>query len=124
MQIQANCNAIARFTPKAAALLTALLEAASRHEGAVAHSGLRRTWLSYHLGLIGCARIKAGQPSEAMKAVEEAIYLVETTGERFYSAELCRLRDELSLKCQSVSATKPESVTSQEVTAVHVMQAC
>jgi predicted ATPase len=52
-------------------------------------------WLSYHLGLLADARIKAGQPSEAMKAVEEAISLVETTGERFYSAELYRLRGEL-----------------------------
>jgi predicted ATPase len=52
-------------------------------------------WLSYFLGLLSDARIKAGQPSEAMKAVEEAISLVETTGERFYSAELHRLRGEL-----------------------------
>jgi DNA-binding winged helix-turn-helix (wHTH) protein/predicted ATPase len=52
-------------------------------------------WLSYLLGLLCDARIKAGQPSEAMKAVEEAISLVEVTGERFYSAELYRLRGEL-----------------------------
>jgi predicted ATPase len=52
-------------------------------------------WLSYLLGLLSEARIKAGQPSEAMKAVDEAITLVETTGERFYSAELHRLRGEL-----------------------------
>src|SRR4029077_13551335 len=52
-------------------------------------------WLSYLLGLLSDARIKAGQPSEAMKAVEEAISLVKTTGERFYSAELHRLHGEL-----------------------------
>lgn len=52
-------------------------------------------WLSYLLGLLSDARVKAGQPSEAMKAVEEAISLVETTGERFYSAELHRLHGEL-----------------------------
>lgn len=52
-------------------------------------------WLSYFLGLLADARINAAQPSEAMKAVEEAISLVETTGERFYSAELHRLRGEL-----------------------------
>jgi predicted ATPase len=52
-------------------------------------------WLSYFLGLLADARIKAGQPSEAMKAVEEAISLAEATGERFYSAELHRLRGEL-----------------------------
>jgi DNA-binding winged helix-turn-helix (wHTH) protein/predicted ATPase len=52
-------------------------------------------WLPYLLGLLSDARIKAEQPSEAMKAVEEAISLVETTGERFYSAELYRLHGEL-----------------------------
>jgi DNA-binding winged helix-turn-helix (wHTH) protein/predicted ATPase len=52
-------------------------------------------WLPYLLGLLSDARLKAKQPSEAMKAVEEAISLVETTGERFYSAELHRLRGEL-----------------------------
>jgi DNA-binding winged helix-turn-helix (wHTH) protein/predicted ATPase len=52
-------------------------------------------WLPYLLGLLSDARIKAEQPSEAMEAVEEAISLVETTGERFYSAELHRLRGEL-----------------------------
>ena len=52
-------------------------------------------WLPYLLGLLSDARIKAGQSSEAMEAVEEAISLVETTGERFYSAELHRLRGEL-----------------------------
>jgi predicted ATPase len=52
-------------------------------------------WLPYLLGLLADARTKAGQPSEAMKAVEGAISLVETTGERFYSAELYRLRGEL-----------------------------
>lgn len=52
-------------------------------------------WLPYLLGLLSDARIKAGQPSEAMEAVDEAISLVETTGERFYSAELHRLRGEL-----------------------------
>jgi predicted ATPase len=52
-------------------------------------------WLPYLLGLLSDARLKAKQPSEAMKAVEEAISLVETTGERFYSAELYRLRGEL-----------------------------
>ena len=52
-------------------------------------------FLPYFLGLLCDAHIKAGQPSEAMKAVKEAISLVETTGERFYSAELYRLHGEL-----------------------------
>jgi DNA-binding winged helix-turn-helix (wHTH) protein/predicted ATPase len=52
-------------------------------------------WLPYLLGLLSDARIKAGQSSDAMETVEEAISIGETTGERFYSAELHRLRGEL-----------------------------
>src|SRR5262249_51923457 len=58
-------------------------------------------WLPYLLGLLSDARIKAGQPSEAMMTVEEAISLAETTGERFYSAELYRLRGELLAQASS-----------------------
>ena len=65
-------------------------------------------WLSYLLGLLSDARIKAGQPSEAMKAVEEAISLVETTGERFYSAELYRLRGELLAQVSIGQCEKPK----------------
>jgi predicted ATPase len=52
-------------------------------------------FLPYFLGLLCDAHIKSGQPSEAMNAVEEAITLLETTGEHFYSAELYRLRGDL-----------------------------
>ena len=48
-------------------------------------------FMPYLLGLLADVRIKAGHQSEAMKAVKDAIATAESTGERFYSAELYRL---------------------------------
>jgi DNA-binding winged helix-turn-helix (wHTH) protein/predicted ATPase len=52
-------------------------------------------FMPYLLGLLAEARMKAGHQSEAMKAVKDAIATAESTGERFYSAELYRLHGEL-----------------------------
>jgi predicted ATPase len=52
-------------------------------------------YMSYLLGLLADARIKAGQQSQAIKAAEDAIATAESTGERFYMAELYRLNGEL-----------------------------
>jgi predicted ATPase len=54
-----------------------------------------RHFLVYLLGLSAEAQRKAGDLLAAMTAVEEALALTETTGERFYSAELHRLKGEL-----------------------------
>ena len=52
-------------------------------------------YMSYLLGLSAAARLSAGQHSEAMQAVTDAIATAEATGERFYLAELHRLQGEL-----------------------------
>jgi adenylate cyclase len=54
-----------------------------------------RPTMAYLLGLLADAQIKAGHHADAMKAVEDGIALAETGGERYYSAELHRLRGEL-----------------------------
>jgi predicted ATPase len=54
-----------------------------------------RHFLAYLLGLLADAHLKAGHPAEAMKAVEDGLAMAEATGERFYSAELHRLRGEV-----------------------------
>ena len=51
--------------------------------------------MPYLLGLLCDARIKAGQYSEAMAAVQEGLTLAASTGEHAYSAELYRLHGEL-----------------------------
>lgn len=41
---------------------------------------------------------KAGHDAQAMKAVQDGLAVAEATGERFYSAELFRLRGELLMR--------------------------
>jgi tetratricopeptide (TPR) repeat protein len=54
-----------------------------------------RHFMPYLLGLLGHVRFRLGHLTKAMKAVETGIALSEGGGERFYSAELYRLRGEL-----------------------------
>ena len=58
---------------------------------ATMHAIQSRHFLAYLLGLLADMQLKAGHHGEAMKAVEEGLALAE----RFYSAELHRLRGEL-----------------------------
>ncbi len=50
-----------------------------------------RHFMAYLLGLLADSHLKAGHPVEAMKAVEEGLAMAE----RFYGAELHRMRGEL-----------------------------
>ena len=49
-------------------------------------------FMPYLLGLLADARHKAGQHAAALAAAEEGIARAESSGERFYGAELHRLR--------------------------------
>jgi adenylate cyclase len=63
---------------------------------AALHAMQSRQFISYLLGLLADAHGKAGHHAEALKVVNEGIAVAETTGERFYLAELYRLLGELS----------------------------
>jgi adenylate cyclase len=52
-------------------------------------------FLVYLLGLLADVHRKAGRHAEAMTAVDDGLALADSSGERFYSAELGRLRGEL-----------------------------
>jgi DNA-binding winged helix-turn-helix (wHTH) protein/predicted ATPase len=54
-----------------------------------------RHFLPYLFGLLADVHFKVGHGVEAMKAVEDGLATAEATGERFYNAELFRLRAEL-----------------------------
>lgn len=56
------------------------------------------TYRTYYLALLADALATAGRLDEANHAVVEALQLVEQSDERFYEAELHRLRGELLLK--------------------------
>jgi predicted ATPase len=53
---------------------------------------------TYWLVLLAEAYGKAGQPAEGLKAVKEALKVVENTGERWWEAELYRLKGTLALQ--------------------------
>ena len=54
-----------------------------------------RHFLPHLFGLLADVHLQAGHKAEAMKAVQGGLATAEATGERFYSAELFRLRREL-----------------------------
>lgn len=60
--------------------------------------------LTLHLGFLGDAYTQAGQFADAAKALEEGLTTVEKTDERFYEAELHRLRGEMLLAESHVDA--------------------
>ena len=60
-----------------------------------------RHLMCYLLGLLAETQMKAGHHAEAMKAVLEGIALAEAHGERYYDAELHRLRGELLARSPS-----------------------
>jgi len=57
-----------------------------------------RLFLSWPLGLLAWAHGKIGQIEQAFGRLAEAFEIVEQNGERFYEAELLRLKGELLLK--------------------------
>jgi predicted ATPase len=69
-----------------------------------------RHLMTFLMGLLADAYVKAGFKDEAMQTVEEAIAMADATGEHFYDAELSRLRG--TLLAHPVSGKKDESVTS------------
>jgi predicted ATPase len=70
----------------------------------------------HHLAYLAEACGKTGQTEEGLSALAEALALVDKTGERFYEAELYRLKGELTLKQFGVRSpafgvTNPQSST-------------
>lgn len=81
----------------------ALVQAGDRDEGiatarrgiaAIAASG-SRDFMTYFLGLLAESLGQAGQPDAALEVVAEALSLAERCGERFYEAQLLRIRAEV-----------------------------
>ena len=55
-------------------------------------------WRPHFLALLAEAYGKAGQTEEGLSVLAEALAVVDKTGERFYEAELYRLKGELTLQ--------------------------
>jgi DNA-binding winged helix-turn-helix (wHTH) protein/predicted ATPase len=69
------------------------IDTARRGIAAIAGSG-SRDFMTYFLGLLAESLARAGQAAAALDVVTEALGLAERCGERFYEAELRRLRAE------------------------------
>jgi predicted ATPase len=54
----------------------------------------------YYLGLLAEALGAAGDQEGALKAISDALSMVETSGERWWEAEICRLSGELLRSCR------------------------
>jgi predicted ATPase len=64
------------------------------------------TLQSYHLVLLAEAYGKAGQTEAGLAALAEALAVVDKSGERFYEAELYRLKGQLTLQKFQVSGSR------------------
>jgi predicted ATPase len=60
------------------------------------------------LGLLAEVHLKRGQTEAGLQAIDEALVIVQRTGERFYEAELHRLRGGLQLSESGNSAGDAE----------------
>jgi predicted ATPase len=57
-----------------------------------------KIWLPYHTAILAKACESAGQVEEALTLVDDALQIVETTGERWFAAELNRHKGQLLLR--------------------------
>src|SRR5262249_37728826 len=64
----------------------------------------------YFLALLVEAYGKTGQAGEGRSTLAEALAIVDKTGERFYEAELYRLKGELSWQSRQVSDAKAQEL--------------
>jgi len=61
---------------------------------------------TYHLTLLAEAYQMVGQPAAGLAALDEALALVEETGERFWEAEIYRLKGELLLTLEGAGRSR------------------
>jgi TOMM system kinase/cyclase fusion protein len=80
-------------------------------------------WRHYWLALLAEAYGKAGQIPEGLAALAEALALVDKNGERFYEAELHRLKGELLLSQSSDHHPEGESCFHAALTVARHQQA-
>jgi predicted ATPase len=71
-------------------------------------------WRPYHLALLAEAHEKVGQVEEGLSMLTEALATVDSTRDRFYEAELYRLKGELTLARSSVQGLESSVKTGLE----------
>jgi predicted ATPase len=71
---------------------------AQMRQGLAAYRTTSELYRPHLLGLLAEEYGKVGQPEEGLTVLAEALAIVDKTGERYYEAELYRLRGELTLQ--------------------------
>jgi predicted ATPase len=77
----------------------------------------------HFLGMLAEVRSSLGQPEAGLTALSEALALVETTGERYYEAELHRLTGELLLQHATPEVSHAEACFQQSLAIARRQQA-
>ncbi len=78
---------------------------------------------SYWLALLAEAYVKEGQAEEGLNILAEALTAVDQHGERFYEAELCRLKGELLLTGSAAQHAETETCFHQALAIARRQQA-
>jgi class 3 adenylate cyclase/predicted ATPase len=99
----------------------ALVEQGQREEGLAQirqgladwQAGGAELWRPYYLALLAETYGQAGQTEDGLAALADALAQVEKTGERFYEAELYRLKGTLTLQSQ-VQGPRSQAEEAQE----------
>ncbi len=80
---------------------------AELREGMRAHTGMEAaTYQPFALALLANGLIVAGRPDETLDTLERALAISEATGERFYAAELLRLKGEVLASAGRLAAAE------------------
>src|SRR5262245_57446912 len=91
-------------------------------EGLVASRAIgAELWRSFSLMLLAEVHGEMGQAAEGLKVLEEALDVMDKSGERFYEAELYRLKGTLTLQSK-VPGPKPKVDEAEEcfLTAIEI----
>jgi predicted ATPase len=94
-----------------------------RHGWTVHHGIGPQLLRPYYLSLLAEAYGQAGQPEAGLTALAEAMTLMATTGERWWEAELYRLKGELQLQRSLLDVGQAESCFQQALDVAHRQQA-
>jgi class 3 adenylate cyclase/predicted ATPase len=82
-----------------------------------------RVYLPFFLAHLSCAYAQLGQHSDAWRCICEAMTAAETTGERWFEAEINRIKGEIALKLPELGSSQAGEYFEQALTVARAQQA-
>ena len=80
-------------------------------------------WVPFYLSSLAGAYAEAGRFSDAVRSIEEATTMLQTTGERWCEAEIKRIAGEIALKSPSQDVAKAEAYFERALAVARQQQA-